>query len=230
MGLSAKNGAFPLQDKLYKTTIALAGMIQAVSLVKDLAQTGKADDAAFLSSIYSIFQTDPPNIAAVYQDLSGLRVGLTQLIATFAGDPQEGRALMRYIMSLIHLEKKIRYSTPIFNTLTKRIEQTKKQVEYFHLTHPTVIANLADIYLSTISTFRFRIIVWGNPRLLNTSEIMEKIRALLLAGIRSAVLWRQMGGSRLQILFFRHKIKTMAEKILSQLPMTDIQQNVKERS
>ena len=129
---------------------------------------------------------------------------------------------MHYVISLIHLQKKILQSSKVLNTLQQRLNQAKKQVEYFSLTHPTVITNLADIYLNTISTFRFRIMIWGNPRILNTPEVMEKIRALLLAGVRSAVLWRQMGGSRLQLLFSRTKIKSMAEKILSQLDQQTI--------
>jgi high frequency lysogenization protein len=207
-----------LQDNLYKTTIAIAGMIQAVSLVKDLAQTGKADEAAFKASIQSIFITDPEDFISVYGDLRGIKLGLERLVTTFAGEPKNGRSLLRHVMSLIHLEKKIRRSSYIQEALKKRIEQAKKQAEYFHSTHSSVIANLADCYLNAISTFRFRIIIWGNPHLLNSMDVMEKIRALLLTGIRSAVLWRQLGGSRLHLLFSRSKIKAMAEKILREMP------------
>jgi len=205
-----------LQNDYHNSTIALAGIIQAVSLVRDLAQTGKADEASFQSSIHSIFETDPKDINSVYNGLHGIRCGLENLIQIFSDNPKQSRPLMRYAMSLIHLQKKITRTNQVLNTLKQRIQQTKKQVEYFSLTHPVVIANLADIYLNTISTFRFRIMIWGNSRVLNTPEVMEKIRALLLAGIRSAVLWRQMGGSRLQLLFSRAKIRATAETILQQ--------------
>lgn len=205
-----------MQDKLFNTTIAFAGIIQAVSLVRELAQTGKADDAAFQASIYSIFQTDPKDTLSVYGGIAGIKPGLERLITLFSDSPKESRSLMRYAMSLIHLQKKIMRSPSTLDTLSKRLNQAKKQVDYFSLTHSNVINNLADIYLNTISTFHFRILIWGSPRILNTSEVMEKIRALLLAGIRSAVLWRQSGGSRIQLLFSRAKIKAMAEEILSQ--------------
>lgn len=205
-----------MQNDYHNSTIALAGIIQAVSLVRDLAQTGKADEASFQSSIHSIFETDPKDINSVYNGLHGIRCGLENLIQIFSDNPKQSRPLMRYAMSLIHLQKKITRTNQVLNTLKQRIQQTKKQVEYFSLTHPVVIANLADIYLNTISTFRFRIMIWGNSRVLNTPEVMEKIRALLLAGIRSAVLWRQMGGSRLQLLFSRAKIRATAETILQQ--------------
>jgi high frequency lysogenization protein len=206
-----------VQDKLYNTTIALAGIIQAISLVKELAQTGKADETYFNTSIYSIFQTDPTNVVNVYGKLPHIKRGLEELISIFQGDPKHSRSLMRYLMSLIHLQNKIQRSPQLRDTLTQRISQAKKQVAYFSLTHHNVIVNLADIYISTISKFRFRIMIWGSPRILQTSEVMERIRALLLSGIRSAVLWRQVGGSRLQLLFSRGKIKRMAQKILSEI-------------
>jgi high frequency lysogenization protein len=217
----------PVRDDLYKITIALAGMAQAIALVKELAQTGKTDDTALEASLYSIFQTDPKDLPSVYGGLANLRIGIENLISAFSGNPEQGQSLMRYVISLIHLQKKITNTSSIQDTLSRRIHQAKKQVDYFSLTHPTVISSLADIYMSTISTFKFRIMIWGNPRTLNSPDIMEKIRALLLAGVRSAVLWRQIGGSRLQLLFFRKKINATAEKILSQIKQHEI--NEKER-
>ncbi len=205
----------PLQDKLYNTTIALGGIAQAVSLVRELAQTGKMDEEPFQASIYSVFQTNPNDVSAVYGGVNGIKFGLEKLITFF--DPAPAPIQTRYMLSVMHLQKKIFRSDKIMHTLTQRIEQTKKQVDYFSLVHPTVIANLADTYLSTISPFNFRIIIWGNQRILCVNENMERIRALLLAGIRSSVLWRQMGGSRLQLIFSRTKIKAMAEKILAGL-------------
>jgi high frequency lysogenization protein len=202
-------------SKLYKSTLALAGIAQAATLVTELAQSGRLDDAAFQSSIYSIFQTDPPTIDAVYGNPQGVRMGLEKLVQLLAGTPAPMAS--RYILALMRLQRKIFRSKKITNTLSQRVEQAKKQVDYFHLTHPTVITNLADIYLSTISILKFRIIIWGNQRILSASENVEKVRALLLAGIRSAVLWKQMGGSRLQIIFQRNKIKNMAQKILTDI-------------
>ena len=42
----------------------------------------------------------------------------------------------------------------------------------------------------------------------------ERIRALLLAGIRSATLWRQLGGNRWQLFFSRRKILKDAYALL----------------
>lgn len=204
-----------MQRQYEDMTIALAGIIQATSLVRQLAQTGKIPEEVFNTSIYSIFQTDPMDIASVYTNLHGVKWGLEKLAIQMDKNPD--RVVTRYMLSVIHLQKKLSRSTLLSNNLAKRMDQVKKQVEYFSLTHPTVIANLADIYLNTLSTFNFRIVIWGSQRILSVHQNMEKIRALLLAGVRSAVLWRQMGGSRWQFLFSRAKIKATAETLLKSL-------------
>ncbi len=204
-------GSLILHDnELYNITIALAGMAQATSLVKELAQTGKLDEDAYQTSIYSIFQTDPPDIFAVYGGKEKIKFGLEKLILMLA--PPTILVQTRYMLSVMRLQKKITHSSKMMHLLSQRIEQTKKQVDYFSLLHPTVISNLADIYLNMISLFKFRIIIWGSRRILTAPDNMKKIRALLLAGVRSSVLWRQVGGSRLQLIFSRAKIHKMAKK------------------
>ena len=44
-------------------------------------------------------------------------------------------------------------------------------------------------------------------------NVQDKIRACLLAGIRSAVLWRQVGGSKWQLLFHRKKLVQAARQL-----------------
>lgn len=205
------------QDTLDNITIALAGILQAIALLRELTQTGKTHEEAFQASIYSIFQLDPQNIASVYGGKYGVKLGLEKLTHTFDTTQGMDHLQSRYMLSLIHLQKKLMRSPKMLDSITKRLQKTQKQVEYFHLTHPTVIANLADIYLNTVSTFKFRIMILGNQRVMHVRENMDKVRALLLAGVRSAVLWRQVGGSRLQLLFSRAKIKTNAERILAQI-------------
>jgi high frequency lysogenization protein len=205
------------QSNLNNITIALAGVLQAIALVRELTQTGRANEAAFAASMRSIFALDANDIETVYGDLSGLKLGLEKIVHTFDNTQTIDRLQHRYMLSLMHLQKKLSRSPKILATLTQRLRQTQKQVDYFTLTHPIVIANLADTYQNTISTFKFRIIILGSQRVLQARENMEKVRALLLAGIRAAVLWRQVGGSRLQILFLRAKIKAAAEKILQQI-------------
>jgi high frequency lysogenization protein len=206
-----------LQDKLENITIALAGMIQAISLACEIAQTGKIDEQAFQTTLNTLFQMHPENVIDVYGGLPSLQPGLTKLARMLNSKTIIAEQTIHYLYAIMHLQKKISNSSKISGTLLQRLTQTKKQVAYFSLTHPTVIASLADIYLDSMKAFRFKFFIVGNQRILTVRENVEKIRALLLAAIRSSVLWRQVGGSRLQLFFFRHKIKSLAEKLLLQI-------------
>jgi high frequency lysogenization protein len=206
-----------VDNQIDNIVISLAGMLQVVTLILELTQTGKMNEHAFEASVHSIFQLDPIDVVSVYKDLSHLKLGLQTVVTAFNPLFTGDKIVNRYLLSLIHLQKKLNHAPRLLATLRARLEQTKKQVAYFSLLHPTVISNLSDIYTQTISTFKFRVMILGNPRILNAKENMEKVRTLLLAGIRSATLWRQSGGSRTQMLFMRHKIKLTAEKLLTQL-------------
>jgi len=45
----------------------------------------------------------------------------------------------------------------------------------------------------------------------------NRIRACLLAGIRSAILWRQVGGTKWQLLFFRRRIFDTAQHLYNSI-------------
>jgi high frequency lysogenization protein len=201
--------------KYYPITIALAGMFQAAALARYLARTGKLDDPAFEASIKSLFVTDPKNIVEVYGNLSNLRIGLEELLKVFEPtDSPPDTEIRYYLMSLIHFEGCLKKKIKISDTLNNRIHQSVSQVNYFSPTHPQVLSNLADIYSNTIGTFRYHIKVVGAAAYVGNQETMNKVRSLLLAGVRSAVLWRQMGGSRLQLFFSRKAIVAMTKTLL----------------
>ena len=74
-------------------------------------------------------------------------------------------------------------------------------------THENVIASLGETYQETISTFKTRIVVQGDPSLLQTRMMPERVRACLMAGIRFALLWHQQGGRRWKLVFHRKALR-----------------------
>ncbi len=87
-----------------------------------------------------------------------------------------------------------------------RMDQIQGQVEHFGIAHENVIAAFGGLYEDTLSTFRQRIQVHGDMRHLQQRDNAARIRALLLSGIRSARLWRQLGGHRWQLILSRRKL------------------------
>ena len=125
--------------------------------------------------------------------------------------------LTRYVIGMIALERKLSGKRRVLSMLGERIGQVKRQAFHFDLLADTVLSNMAGIYSDHISNLGPRIQVSGAPLYLQQPQVQHKIRALLLAGIRACVLWRQLGGRRRQILFFRKKVIAAAEAALRQL-------------
>jgi high frequency lysogenization protein len=188
--------------------IALGAVFQSAHMVDKLARTGQVNEPAVICLINSLLARDPENTLAVYggDDLN-LRDGYRALVGALERDPASlQRAPLRYTLALLTLERQLNKRDDLLQLMGSRLNQVQQQVEMFGPAHENVIANCGGLYQDTISTFRQRIQVQGDMHHLQQPHNAAMIRALLLAGIRSARLWRQLGGSRWQMVFSRNKL------------------------
>ncbi|MBL6987302.1 MAG: high frequency lysogenization protein HflD [Methylobacter sp.] len=198
-------------------TIALAGISQAAALVQQLATTGTADSTALEASISSLFVSDEQGAENVYGGLAGLNLGILQLNDQMSGIRIANPEQARYAASLVFLENQLTKQPAMLKTIFTGIERAQSQSEHFGLLHENVLANLGDIYHTTISTLQPRIMVNGEQEYLSKPDVVNKIRACLLAGIRSAILWKRCGGTRWKFLFYRKKIQAELQILLQRL-------------
>lgn len=207
-----------MSRSIHDQTLALAGLFQATNLVQQIAHNGQCSDASLETCIRSLFATNPDTTLDVFGgELSDIREGLVTLSSVLSQQrKQQDVEVLRYALNLIHLESKLNRQTDMLDVIASRIDQARHTASHFGYTHTNLISNLASIYADTISTFRLRIQVTGNPSILQRDENAAKIRALLLAGIRSAVLWRQCGGRRWQLIFARKKVIRHARELAEQ--------------
>ncbi len=197
--------------------LALAGVFQAAALIRQLAKTNRLEEPYFSTSIQSIFKINVTAPSEIYDNPQNLKLGLNELINLFTNNktPKDPE-IARYVFSLLHLERKLAHHPEMLNIIRTGIERAAQQAQHFSPTHENVMANLASLYTDTLSTFSFRVHVTGEPVYLTQTATLNKVRALLLAGIRSAVLWRQMGGRRWQLLIFRTHILQTAKQWLNE--------------
>ena len=194
-------------------TIALAGVCQAAYYANELASTGKIRDYnGFEASMNSLYIIDCEDISEIYgSDMNNLNTGLKTLHYAFNRD-LDYLTILKYTLTLLTLERKLNKRPDYLEKIQKNILQSRTLRQTDDNYPDPVLSKLANTYSSTISLLQPRIILNGKPEYLKQAEITEKIRAALLAGIRSAVLWTQMGGSQWQLLFKRKiLIETAAE-------------------
>ncbi|MEF1218267.1 high frequency lysogenization protein HflD, partial [Photobacterium damselae] len=200
---------------LYDRTIAFAGICQAVKLVQQVAQTGRCDNEMLTATLESILVTDPANTLAVYHsDEANLRIGLEALVKDI-DNTSSGNELTRYLVGVMALERKLSGRRDSMAQLGDRIDLLKRQTEHFELLEEQMLSNIASVYLDIISPLGPRIQVSGTPAQLQIPQVQHKVRALLLAAIRSAVLWRQVGGKRRHLIFGRKQMVEQAKILLA---------------
>ncbi len=207
-----------MNERLRDRTLALAGVFQACALVRQIAHEGRAEAEPFAASIHSVLVTDAPDTPSVYGGIQGVRLGL-EVLAHLFQPPHQARdtEIAKYALAIFHLERKLAKREDLLRAIAQGIERAKQQAELFEETHENVIASLAHLYQETISTIPPKIIVSGEGGHLMASGNPERVRALLMAAMRSAVLWRQKGGRRWQILFQRRAQSRAAAALLATL-------------
>lgn len=200
----------------YDITIALAGIAQSARLVQQLAHNGQCDNDALTVSLKSIMVTDSPSTLAVFGLENDLSLGLETLPSVLTNNRQDLSAeLTRYVLSLMVLERKLSANNQALNELSSRIAQVERQLVHFDVESETIVNSLASIYVDVISPLGPRIQVTGSPEALQKTLVQAKVRAALLAGIRSTVLWQQVGDSRLQFMFSRNRLLNQVKQILA---------------
>lgn len=207
--------------------LALAGLFQAARLAQQLAREGRAETPVLASSIQSLMLIDAPNTEAVYGGARGVRFGLELLRTKLSGNTDANDVeIARYVIAMIHLEGQMRQQPEIQEAIRRGIEAAREQMKFFEAAetdeavHPRLVEKLAELYTQTVSTLTPRIMVNGEHGHLSNPLIAAKVRAALFAGIRSAFLWHQLGGSRWQLLFSRKRIADEASNILEGLGAT----------
>ncbi|MDX1795967.1 MAG: high frequency lysogenization protein HflD [Hydrogenovibrio sp.] len=205
--------AYTDQDK----TIALIGIYQVARQVFDLATTGKTDSLAFETSINSLFCEDPQSTLDVFGgDIANIQLGVSTLLAQMSSDSavqSRNIEITKYVLNMMILEKKVSESEDTLSKIFRIIESARHNREHFGEFHENIMATLARAYSENISPLSPRIIVNGAHGHLQNPIVANKIRSLLLAGIRAAILWRQVGGSRWGLLWSRKKYLANAQSL-----------------
>ena len=188
-------------------SIALAGVFQCAILIHQLASYGVCDEEQFKNAIETIFVMDAPDVSSVFGSYQNMYPGLWEIVKTFqknySGKQKIIPQISQYVFSTTLMQYKLAKEKNKLDLLGRRIKQITSQAQYFSSTHQQVIANLAELYLQVMGSYKLNVQVIGKAQFLENKKILEKIRALFLAAIRSAFLWQQLGGRRWHLLFCR---------------------------
>lgn len=202
----------PTRDQV----MALSGFYQACQLVEAMARSGWAPEQSMETAVNSLFVQDPENTEEVFGGLENLQEALgsfRKILGSNIG--QQGSEIFRYMMGVNYLATKLERRRDLLGVIDKRLKEINLQRQHFTTLHETIVGNLADLYVETVGSMQRRIQVHGHAENLQQPLIAAKIRCLLFAAIRSAILWRQLGGKKIHLLLHRKSILALTTQLIS---------------
>ncbi len=198
------------QDPINDRVLALAGVLQSLAQVRRIADTGQSEGAPVQTALESVFRMDAATAEEVYGSADAVRTGLRHL-RDYLGNATEDQALGKLALAVVQLERRFQRDGEMIAKVQAGIDAANEVAKQDGIEHPEVVRVLGDLYAGTISQLRPRVMVQGNPHYLGQAGVVAEIRALLLAALRSAVLWRQSGGSLWDFVFRRREMAAAIE-------------------
>ncbi|MGL4668564.1 MAG: high frequency lysogenization protein HflD [Saezia sp.] len=203
-----------LQDQ----TVYLAAVHTAACQVEKLAHQGQLDEDILECLIQSLLVIDPPHAVAAYGGSDRLlKSGYELMVNIMNKTAQDHPDALRYTLMLLMLERKLINNPKMMQTIGDRLENIREKAQQYGIQHDYVINACGKLYEDTVSQCGVRIMVTGEPHFLQCSGTPEKIRTLLLAGIRAAMQWQYCGGRRWRLLILRRQTLAPAQDRLARI-------------
>ena len=201
-------------NRLENQVLALAGIFQAAVVVDELAFSGNLDEPAFDASLNSLFTFEAESPQEIFGGVGNLGRGYRALNDYLGGELRgSSKNIAHYVLSMMKIALRLERDRDLSATLIDRLRSIERSGSEFELSRSAVVIKIDGLYQETISDLNPRIMVAGEQNYLLNSETAAKIRTLLLAGIRAAVLWRQLGGNKWKLLFSRKKYVAVARNL-----------------
>jgi high frequency lysogenization protein len=200
----------------HERTLALAGVMQAAGLVNQIARGRWIDQQIITSSVESLFVFTPKNVLNVFgDDINNLQFGLRRLTTFFPKpDRQHDGEVANYLFGTILLSRMVEQDKERMQKISHELELLAQGRPTGNIDEEQLYAKLAQIYMENVSTLKRRIHVVGSRDILQQTREINSIRALLLAALRSAILWHQVGGRIWHLWWKRQKIVDLAHELL----------------
>ena len=214
--------------------VALAAVAQSAALVSKLSLHGNASQTELLASVNALLALNPRSESDIYPNLGHLNLGLRTLDDMLSlGRSPENTSLVRYTWGMLSIRNKLDMNSAMQSNIRDRLQSIQSLLLVPENATPWRMAEtektdgqlrqeqsfeqLATLYQDTISTLSHRIQVHGQEDYLQNDYVSNRVRSLLLAGIRSAVLWHQLGGRRWRLILYRKRLQETASALRRRL-------------
>ena len=199
----------------------MAGMLQAATLVNQLARSDSFDRTALHAATYSLIKLESDSIDELYGGPFGIDLGLRTMARLFPTRPDsEAREIYQYAAGTHQLAMKLEKLQKTAGIIHSELATLGERFAEFEETDSeekdmALQSELADLYSRTVSFMSPRIIVQGSSGRLQDPVTVSRVRTALFSGIRAAFMWHQFGGRRIHLLFSRGRYAALARSLVN---------------
>ncbi len=196
--------------------MALAAIVQSARLARQVAYKGDVAQEDLSNCLKGVFVLDPESVQDIVGEPQNLKASL-QILSDMFSRPAgflRNDEILQYALSMMRLERQLAEETEMLDTIRSSLESLSLANQEPQLIDDITVNELASIYRRTISKLPGRFQVSGDVKYLKSPHITLKVRAVLFAGIRYAVLWHQLGGRRSNLIFHRRQIFHTIKQLL----------------
>ena len=202
--------------------LSLAGAVQAAQTCLWFCKRGGQispaeilhDESVCLNSLL-IFH--PETAEDVYAEgVTGLQRGIKTLVSVCEGQMEQHFEIMSCVQSMMRIEKLLAEEPEMLKILQLRLsdlQTVSPQADAGEL--QKFCSEVDSVYRATLSRLKRRIPLKISKIAHGDKNLVPRIRTLLLAGVRSIVLWHQCGGRLWRLFFERQKIANTGRLLLS---------------
>ena len=204
--------------------IALSAVAQCAALVHELAIGKEIRQSQLAGAINPLLILNPESVEQVYPNLESLSLGFSTIQSILRSNRiKQNSQIRRYIAEILILRKSLSQNMimqsvvraglsnlePIRPSLIDCMQTNQQEINEQN----QKFEEISSLYRKTLSTLKHRIRVAGKVQFLKNEIVSNKIRGLLFAGVRSAVLWHQLNGRYWRLFVYNKRISNTVSDI-----------------
>ncbi len=175
--------------------LSFASVCEAAAHADRIA-TGQSD-APPSHLLGAVFAYDQSDLDALFQPQTAFVGSLDHAADLLRGELTSAHPA-RYTVSILKLATSLGKSRETIERLRQLLEATPSHQQDAH--------RAAEIYSETLSKLSPTIVIHGTRNRLAQPNIADAVRATLLAGVRFAWMWQQLGGRQWHLLIKRRRL------------------------
>ncbi len=175
--------------------MSFAAVCEAAAVTEQIAAGSR--DTPPVHLLGAVFSQEEDDLAAIFEPRAAFLGGLEHAADLLRGELRSPNPA-RYTVQLLKLSASLSKSRESIAHLRQLLDATPSHQRDSH--------RAAEIYSQTLSRLKPTIVVHGNGPRLQQPGVADGIRASLLAGVRFAWLWRQIGGKQWHLVLRRAQV------------------------